>query len=439
MRLRFPLSSVVASAVAGFTIAAALVHAAPFDVRQRSVSASGQFIVFSTDVPLRSRVASFADEVRLDFQRLIEARDRQGRNIVITLDRATSPTQPPVEFTPVEVKGGFKVQIDVHIGDRPADINLQKHIIRALILEYAYRDKPEGVKGGQPYAEPPWWLVEGAIQIIRKRDAGVDAELFKRIIDTNKLPALDRFLGERRAEVESATALAVDQGCAMCLVQSLIDQPTGRENLARFIRHLQDANPNPVAALLRDFPSLAGEESLQKWWTLTLARFSATDRFQGLSTEETESELQAALQFELPTGKGDEKKTFAVGDFDEYLKLSASHAALVAAEGNLVSLSAHANPLYRTVIADYEQAVALLARGKTRGIKDRLTRSAHYREAVARRTSDIADYLNWFEATQTGTRSDAFDGYLKAANELATPLKHDDPISKYLDELAREL
>jgi len=51
----------------------------------------------------------------------------------------------------------------------------------------------------------------------------------------------------------------------------------------------------------------------------------------------------------------------------------------------------------------------------------------------------MADYLNCFEATQMGVRSNAFDGYRTTANEIsAEGKKRTDPIARYLDELERE-
>ncbi len=53
--------------------------------------------------------------------------------------------------------------------------------------------------------------------------------------------------------------------------------------------------------------------------------------------------------------------------------------------------------------------------------------------------NDIADYLNWFEATKMTTRSDAFTGYFKTAGELsAAPPKRQDGISQYIDTLEAE-
>jgi hypothetical protein len=433
VRSRLPLLIWLALAAAGY--------AGPIDFKQRCVSSSRQFIVYSADARLRSRVASFAEELKTGVLQLLAAGDQKGYPIVITLDQASPAAldQPPMAFTFAQVETGFKVEIDVHIGEHPAEINLPRQIIRAVLLEYAYHDQPAAVRGGETFSEPPWWLIDGALQIIQKSDRGVDPEVFKRIIDTNKLPPLAQFLTGKPEGFGGSTMRAIDQACALCFVQALIDQPGGKQNLARFLQHLPAGNPDPVAALTRDFPTLASEQSLQKWWTLNLARFSAVDRYEGLSPEETEGELEALLLFELPIGKTGEKKTFGVNDFDEYLKLPASRAALLGSGGGLIALSTRANALYRTVIADYEEIFTLLAKGKTHGLKDRLNRAERYREAVLKRTSDVADFMNWFEATKMDGHNATFDGYLKAANELNTPPKRDDPISKYLDNITGEL
>jgi uncharacterized protein YllA (UPF0747 family) len=81
----------------------------------------------------------------------------------------------------------------------------------------------------------------------------------------------------------------------------------------------------------------------------------------------------------------------------------------------------------------------MLSRGKTRGVRDRLAKVEDYRTLVLKRTSDIADYLNWFEATQMKTMSGAFDTYLKTVDELsAEDKKQKGPIGQYLDQIEQE-
>ncbi len=411
------------------------------DLTQKSISSSNQFAIYCPDAAVRARISSFADNVRNDVLALLgESNFRQTYpNIVITLDRA-SVARPgkPVNFGVYRIPGGFKICIDVRIDDNPAAVNLQRHLVRALLLDYAYRRKPEAIQDGVPYAEPPWWLVEGVIQIARRRDKGIDADFFARLIEANRLPPIEKFLVAKPADF-GRTAQAIDQACALCFVQLLIEQPNGRASLANLLRRVPESSGDPLAELLKSFPSLGSGQNLQRWWTLNLARFSAVDRYKGLSPEETDAQLSALIQFDLPVGKDGSHRTFTINQFNEFLKIPASRAALLRGQAAMVTLSTQANALYRPVIGEYEQIFALLARGKTKGIRERLTKVERYRESVLRRTVDIADYLNWYEATQMDSKSNAFEGYLKIANELETPMKRSEPITKYLDEVEEQL
>ncbi len=409
------------------------------DLKQRSYSASRQFVVYSSDAPLRSQVASFAESLKNSVMRLLDTTERQPSAIVITLDRAAgaASNQSSADFNVAQVENSFKIEIDVRIGDNPAAIDLQKQIVRAVLIEYAYHENPAAIRPGETFADPPWWLVHGILRVIQKNESGVDANLFRQIVNVNKLPPIEAFL-VARPDVSGAAGIAIDEGCAMCLVQALLDQPGGHQNLARYIKHLSARSPDPAASLLRDFPALSSEQSLQKWWTLNLARYSAADRYEGLSPEETDAQLAALLKVEVDLGKASGKKVFAVADFDEYLKAPASRAALIERAQEVTALSSRANALFRPVLVEYEAIFVALARGKAHGVKERLARIEHYREIVLRRTSDVADYLNWYEATQMRTPSDAFDGYLQTANEFAHRVKHNDPVSRYLDGIASE-
>ena len=412
--------------------------AAAVDPRQHSDLK--QFSVFCEDVPLRMRVVRFAGEVKRDVLKLLgESENAWKAPIVIVIEPASGARldEPAARLRLVESLPGFKVQIDVRVGENPSDVNLQKQIVRAVLLEYAYREA--GVKGGTAYREAPWWIIDGIVQLIRQRETGTNADLFKRLLETNKLPPLADFLADNPDGL-GATARAMDEALAACLLQLLASQPNGRAGLAQLVRDWPQGNGDPVALLRKRFPALAADEaSLQKWWTLNLARFAAADRYRGLSADETEKELAALLAIEIPAGKDGAVKTFAPGDFAQYLKLPASRPVLAERHLLVVALSARASALYRPVLAEYEQAFALLARGKTGGVRERLDRIEQYRSSVLRRTAEIADYLNWFEGTQIGGKSNAFDSYLKTANEVsAQEQKRHDPIARYLDELEHE-
>jgi hypothetical protein len=426
-------------AVAGF-LAVGSVKAV--DPRQRSDSSSRQFTIYCEDVALRQRVASFAEEVKSDLAQLL-AEDRDGTRwrtpIIITLERATTLQRetPPVVVRPVQSAFGFRIEINVRIGEDPAAVHLQKQIVRALLLGYSYGTG--GLGRGDHFVEAPWWVVEGALQIFRRRDLGVDSGLFKRLVSTGQLPPIEDFLVEKPAELGPA-ALAMDSSCAMALVELLLEQPGGRDSLARLLREWPHGNREPVTALTSAFPALITGQTIQRWWTLSLARLAASDRHEGLTLEETNRELTAQIRLTVTTSKSGERRTFRLEDYREFIKLPASREVLRARQTALVALSARANALFRPVIAEYEQIVMLLSRGKSRGVDQRLAKAESYRQEVLRRLAQIEDYMNWFEATQLGIRSDAFDSYLKTAAEIAEQENRaSDQITRYLDQLEREL
>jgi hypothetical protein len=414
---------------------ALLANAGAVSPRQRTDS--GQFTIYCDDANLRRQVTSFAVQTKDETLALLGEGDQWKRPIVVTLalDGTPASDKNPASVRLVDSAVGMKIEILVHVSREPADVNLQKHLIRAVLLEYMYRG---GVKTGATYAEPPWWLVEGAVELSRRRELGTDPHIFRTLIETNKLPPIEAFLSEKPDEL-GPTALAVDRALAMSFVQLLTEQPDGRRRLATLVRHWAEADEDPLAALGREFPALAGGAPIvQKWWTLNLARFAAADRLGSLTAEATDRQAAALLAFEVPRKDGSPQR-FTASEFAEYLKLPASRQVLAKQHAALVTLSARANVLLRPVLSEYAECFALLARGKTRGVRDRLDHAARLRESVTRRAGEIADYMNWFEATQMGGRSRAFDNYLKTANELSEQeTKRRDPIARYLDELERE-
>ncbi len=428
--------------LAAAAIALTVTPAPGVEWKHRSDSSTRQFTVYCEDVALRQRVASFAEEVKSSLAQLLsEERDgtRWQTPIIITLDRAKTVERsaPPVEVRPVQSDFGFKIEINVRIGNDPAAVHLEKQIVRALLLGYAYG--PTGIKPGLSFVEAPWWVVEGALQMFRRREQGVDTSLFKRLIANGQLPPIEEFLIGKPADLGPA-ALALDQACAMALVELLVEQPGGRDSLSRLIREWPHGNREPVTALTSAFPTLVTGQSIQRWWTLSLARLAATDRYEGLSIEETDFELSARTAITLAIDSKGKRRTFRLSEYGEFLKIKGSREALRAQQVALVALSARANALLQPVIAEYEQIVALLIRGKTRGLDARLATAATYREQTLLRLSQIDDYMNWYEATQLGTRSDLFDSFLKTAAEIAEQEQRgSEQITKYLDQLEKEL
>src|SRR5438552_17575253 len=87
-------------------------------------------------------------------------------------------------------------------------------------------------------------------------------------------------------------------------------------------------------------------------------------------------------------------------------------------------LVAHANPILRSIIQDYQQLVAQLALGKSRAVGARLTELKTLRARFSDRMNEIDDYLNWLEATQLSTFSGLFEVFLNASRAASASAAH---------------
>lgn len=431
--MNFPRTGVIA--VLGLMFLSSAMAA---DLKNRSTSASGQFVVFCDDRELRGRVVIFVEETKERVLRLLREREDWDFPILITIDRVQAGQEQGVKLSLVHTAGGGKVELNVRIGDDPSGIFLQKHVIRAMLVEMAYRELP--AVNGKAIVEAPWWLVEGMIQSFRRRDGELNADVFKSIADRSKLPALDKFVGQPPVLLSGAAG-EVDRACAMCLVEALLGLPQGGENLTRLIRAWPGVSNDPMGALAYHFPTLAGSPtSLAKWWSLQLARFADSERWQGLSLEESNRELATILSLQIAVDKTGRMDRFALADFDRYLALPGAKQTLRAAQVRLVTFSTRANPLFRAIATDYEKIVASLLSGKTADVAARIAATEAYRRKLVERMALITDYLNWFEATQTSGNNGVFDDYLRAMKAAEPkPAPPPDPrISEYLDSLEKE-
>ena len=410
----------------------------------RSESQSGQFMVYCADVRLRLAVTGYVETAKHDVLEALDLRDHWKLPIVVNLRRPATTDSGNLlrQVRLIQTDGGWKVEIDVVLREGEfKQVRFPQLIIRAVLLELAYRDRPPAV--GSTYTQPPAWLVEGLAQTMQVRATGTEpnAAIFRQLIETGRLPKIQDFL-KSNVDVMDQTSLAIHGSCAASLVEMLMGTPGGAANLARMVKGLSESDGDPVALLLKYFPSLGGSEvALEKWWTLGLARYSSLDRHLSLTLPETDARLAPLLNLTVTT---DEKKRttqeFALTDYKTFLKLPAAKAALFAQSNALASLQAHAHPLLRPVVTEYQRIVNDLSRGKTRGTEEALASIGNYRKLIVERMDKIEDYLNWYEATQVSEQSGAFEDFLHGAKEMEnwTPPKRSDAMSKYVDQLQRE-
>src|SRR5947209_7280605 len=273
-----------------------------------------------------------------------------------------------------------------------------------------YRAAPN-TPAGTPYVDPPDWLLDGTLALASSHDPAAIAEALKTPVESESIVSLGEFLRERPNLLDSPSR-ALYRAYSAALVSAILEMPDGARRLARFIAELPQATNDPVADFRAHFPAF-GEtpDQLQKQWSLAVARTAASERYRLLNSDQTEQELARVLRVEIRE-RDNAIAAYTLQEFPQFVHAAAAKSALNHVRDELLLLSARANPLYRAVLNEYERILVQLTRGKTRRLPARLAELRAMREQLARRMNEIADYMNWFEVTQSHASSGDFCDYM---------------------------
>ena len=448
---RFPRFRVVRRCAARLLAAVLILSARPvrgLDLMPHSFSRSKQFVVYARDGALRGAVGTLGDETKNGVLGMLGLRDEWKIPIVLDLrppDPGLPGARPPVRLQLSQTGAGMKIELDLLTGEAGRGTRIQDELVRTVLLALAYQNFT-GLPPGHSCTLPPPWLVEGLSAYLDNQENGVSASMFAALLPTLQTMAPTDFLGKDPAEMDS-TSRGVYRACAYNLVCLLLRElPGGRGELAAFVSDLPNTAPadaNSGATLGKYFPELAASpDALAKWWALALAQLASADRFQMYTAGETERRLQALLTFPGPVKpkSAEAPKTYTLADFQEFTPLKQNARLLEGLRTGLVILSGQASPVYHPIITGYQEVVAGLVRNRTRGVGERLRVLDGMRRDALQQRDGIVDYVNWYEATQVSTQSNAFNDYFHAARQFDANQKihRPDPISAYLDSLDTE-
>jgi hypothetical protein len=382
-------------------------------------------------------VATFAEEARETVRGLVADDGRWRHPIVINLvlPSTTEPERSPAALRLLATEEGPKLQIDIVLAGDLARARFPQLVVRALLIEWGMRDVEE-IAAGSSFRSPPDWLVEGVVRWMQMADRAEAAEIYRAILASGSPMPLREFLGQRAERLDAASERLYG-ALAYSLLNLLVDLPEGRRALGAYARGPDEGDP--VVALASRFPALgATAGSAEKWWTLGIAKLGAADRYRGMSLAETDAALGALLRVTVSSPDG--PKEVGLAELAERKIDRPTRELLAARDREMLALEARAHALMRPVIAEVRAAQGLLARGKPKGVAERLAAAEEMRGRTVERMEQVGDYLNWYEATQVGVRSGAFDRYIEAANALEKPRDaRDDAIGRYLDTLERAL
>ena len=402
---------------------------------ERSVSPSGQFILYGGDAAWRGAVSALAERTKANLLALLQRRDQWVTATVINL-QSRAPNLPEIPSAALrfsQTGSGLKLQLDLVISREINSAATERELLRAILLEMIYRNQT-AIAPGDVYVEPPSWLVEGLLALTPNRDR---ASLVNALTVSERVTPLSEFLRQRPELLDPAGRLLY-RAYSLALVQLLIESGDGHARLGRYIDNLSFSSNDPLPDLEAAFPQLAGND--EKIWKSKIADIKSSRRADLLTFSQTEEKLADLLRTKFPAAEGRDKSvSVSLQDLYQKQPNSTQRLALQKFSQELMLLAAHANPVLRPVVQDYQQLAGQLALGKNRAVAARLVELKILRAKLSARMSEVDDYLNWFEATQLKTQSGLFEDYLNTSNPaVPSPAHRKDAYSAYLDAMEEQ-
>ena len=410
----------------------ACLNLSAFEFSERSVSPSGQFVIYGADPVYRGAVSALAEKIKANFLFVLKRRDAWKIAIVINLQpRAVNlPEVPSAELRFSRTETGVKLQLDLTVSQKLSPTTIARELARVILVEMIYRDQT-AVAPGNVYVDPPPWLADGLLAAAPNQDRG---SLVATLTIPARAPALWEFLKQRPEILDSSTG-QLYRAYSLVLAQLLIDSPSGRSRLGRYIDNLAFASNDPIADLRAAFPEVRDFESD---WKSKIAEMKTISNQDLLTFFQTDEKLTQLLGTKFPSG-GRHDKPVLLEDFSRTPPTPDQRAAMKKLRRKLLLLAMRANPILRPVIQGYQRIADELGLGKSRGTDKRLAELKSLRAKLSARMNDVDDYMNWFEAAKLETPSGIFEDDVEAfsATDSRRP-KRRDPLSVYLDAMEQD-
>ncbi|MGB8464672.1 MAG: hypothetical protein WCE49_06985, partial [Terrimicrobiaceae bacterium] len=99
---------------------------------------------------------------------------------------------------------------------------------------------------------------------------------------------------------------------------------------------------------------------------------------------------------------------------------------------DLLRLEARSHPLLRPIVEEYRMIASQLAVKPRKNLETRIRKNMLLQQAVVKRSDEMEDYVNWFEATRLDTPSREFDSAFEGS---ALSFPRNDAVSRQLDDV----
>ena len=150
----------VVLALIGFGLAIANVFPA---VKPRSMSTSRQFVAYGGDVSVRGAICELAEKTKAHLLNLLELHDNWKTPLIVNLDypQANFPEATTCSLQVSQLGYGLKLQLNFVVKSDLQASEVQRELLRAILVEIMYRERGD-VPAGTPYVAPPDWLLDPA-------------------------------------------------------------------------------------------------------------------------------------------------------------------------------------------------------------------------------------------------------------------------------------
>lgn len=413
------------------------------DLSDRVFSHTRQFVVSGGDPAQRGTIAVAAERIRGSLLALLGL-DKEEVVFPIEIILHGKPGDPPrrrpvaleLRFTPET----FLIRIHLDVSRGIDHEKMGRAVLTALIDQRSLKGiDPAGFEGR---VLAPMWLVDGLLEADLWQSGRADRKLYEGVFDRDGLFTVDQLLSlaEDQHELLDGASRAAFRALSGAMVMALLEQPQGREGFRAFTAEVARYDGELPILLRQHFPDLnLSEQSLAKWWALTLAKLADAPLTEVLGIAATEEALADALTLHYRDAEGrTHQQPFENWELIEGLDEAARLEAIRPAQDSLYRLSYRCFPSYRPLLVDYQKALQdWAADRRIKKLAILLGELAETREIMMTRADRARDYLNWMEINAAQQLSGSFDDFVRLKEELKERprAERSDPVSRYLDTL----
>lgn len=440
-------------------------------------SEESQFVISGSDGASRSSVFHSANEIRQDLIQALGRRLQKGIDpkkgqlpIHIKLMDRFNSNGKSIRGQVMVIFDELALKVSVATLGGIDRAEFREEIVRWLLVDLMLRRVRPDTLSEQSQIDLPDWLHQGCLELMDFRLHGRPSDVFASVFQLGESLTIDEILEADITGLDSVS-LGIYRVSSCALLLLLLDQPDGVDRLLKCIADIPARQSSMDAHLQKHFPFMRGSgNTLEKWWSLTLATYSEPSQTELMTMIQSEKRLKEILVFSFtnavasppaPKSKlpkflrrkitpppnqpnetdppANKSTTIPVIAYSQILKRKDVRSIAQAPMDGLTRASFRIHPFYRPVISGYLEQLSKIASGKDHGVDEALKTLANKRETMFSEACSSEDYIDWYEATQRTEPSGKFYNYLKSADQLENPgAQRTDPISSYMNAMEKE-